>query len=153
MDQLHLDQRFDGILYLEDEDFDRNNKLIVSPEDKGKTHVVMIFANWCGPCKATKEPYSKLLKNVDQSKVRVACINLTGEEKGPYKNRDGELNIRRRIDEIVPGFRGFPTIVLFDGEGNVVREDESAPTPAKPVKMYKGDRSVEDLAKFANSLN
>jgi thiol-disulfide isomerase/thioredoxin len=147
MEDLHLDERFDGILYLEDQDFDKNNKLIVSAEDEGKTHIVMIFANWCGPCKATKDPYSQILNKVDQSKVRVACINLTGEEEGPYKNREGELKISKRISDIVPGFRGFPTIVLFDGKGNIVRESND------PAKMYKGNRSTDDLVKFANSLH
>ena len=145
MDKLHLDERFDGVLYLEDQDFDRDNNLIINPEDEGKTHIVMIFANWCGPCKATKGPYSDLLKKVDQSKVRVSCINLTGEEDGPYKNREGELKMRKKIDKIVPGFRGFPTIVLFDKKGNIVKEDNQ-------TKMYKGNRSVDDLAKFANSF-
>lgn len=147
MEDLHLDKRFDGVLYLEDQDFDKDNKLIVSSSDKGKNHIVMIFANWCGPCKATKGPYSELLKKVDPSKVKVCCINLTGEESGPYKNTDGELKISKRITTIVPGFRGFPTIVLFDGDGNIVKDKGKG-----NVRMYKGSRTTEDLEKFANSV-
>lgn len=152
MEDLHLDNRFDGILYLEDEDFDKQGRLITQPEDKGKPHLVMVFANWCGPCKATKPVYGKLVSDnaIDQSKVRVACINASSTTEGPYKNRPGELAIMNRIDKIIPGFRGFPTIVLFDENGEVIKE-EVDPTPAKPAKMYRGSRELQDLVDFAYS--
>jgi thiol-disulfide isomerase/thioredoxin len=153
MEKLHFDEDFDGILYLEDEDFDKEGKLIALPEDKGKPHLVMVFANWCGPCKATKPVYGELVRKnaIDQSKVRVACINASSTSEGPYKNRQGELSIMNRISEIIPGFMGFPTIVLFDKNGEVVKEED--PSPEKPAKMYKGRRELKDLVEFAYSAS
>jgi thiol-disulfide isomerase/thioredoxin len=150
MDKLHFDPDFDGILYLEDEDFDQDGKLIPQPEDKGKSHIVMVFANWCGPCKATKPLYGKLSgeNGVDKSKVRVACINCTSTTEGPYKNRPGELALtmnQERMNKVVPGLRGFPTIVLFDEKGEIVKNEKG------DVKIYEGNRSIEDLVKFAHS--
>jgi len=150
MEKLHFDENFDGILYLEDEDFDKDGKLISQPEDKGKSHIVMVFANWCGPCKATKPVYGQLLgKNgVDKSKVRVACINCSSITEGPYKNRPSELSLtmnEKRMSKIIPDLKGFPTIVLFDEKGDIVRDEKG------DTKMYKGNRTLEDLVNFAHS--
>lgn len=131
MDNPNLDPLFDGIFYLEDSDFSSDGKLIPYKDDENKVHVVMIFATWCGPCKMAKPEHAKLLKEVDQSKVRVACINGSGA-RGSYPTTQGEQNLMKRLPSIVP-FQGFPTICVFGKDGKF-KEIHKGPRTAVAIK-------------------
>lgn len=128
----NYDTLFDGIFYLEDSDFTQDGTLIPHKDDTGKVHIVMIFATWCGPCKTTKPEYAKLIKEVDPSKVRVACINGSGE-KGSYPTTQGEQDLMKRLSKHVP-FQGFPTICVFDNEGKF-KEIHKGPRTCDAIKQ------------------
>ena len=131
MSNPNLDPLFDGIFYLEDSDFTADGKLIPHKDDEGKVYVVMIFATWCGPCKTTKPEYAKLLKEVDPSKVRVACINGSGSN-GSYPTTKGEQDLMKRLSTIVP-FKGFPTICVFGKDGRF-KEIHTGPRTCEAIK-------------------
>ena len=131
MSDPNLDPLFDGIFYLEDSDFAQDGTLIPQKDDAGKIHVVMIFATWCGPCKMAKPEYAKLLKETDPSKVRVACINGSGE-KGKNPTTPGEQALMSRLSTIVP-FKGFPTICVF-GKDGTFKEIHNGPRTSDAIK-------------------
>ena len=131
MSNPNLDPEFDEIFYLEDSDFTADGKLIPYKEDNDKTYVVMIFATWCGPCKVTKPEYTKLLNKVDSSKVRVACINGSGD-RGSNPTTQGEQDLMKRLSGIVP-FQGFPTICIFGKDGEF-KEIHKGPRTADAIK-------------------
>ncbi len=126
-DDKNLDPMFDGIIYLEDHDFTNDHKLKLPGEHKGKPCIVMVFATWCGPCKMTKPHYKKLLDKVDPSKVVVAAVNGSGATTLP-----SEQKLMKRSKNIFDGFRGFPHICVFDGDGNM-------------VKTHEGKRDVDSM--------
>jgi thiol-disulfide isomerase/thioredoxin len=131
MSNPNLDPEFDGIFYLEKCDFTSDGKLIPYKEDINKVYVVMIFATWCGPCKVTKPEYAKLLKEVDSSKVRVACINGSGE-RGSNPTTEGEQELMKSISNFVP-FKGFPTICIFGTDGTF-KEIHNGPRTVQAIK-------------------
>ena len=132
MSDPNLDPTFDGIFYLEDSDFTSDGKLIPYKDDRDKSHLVMIFATWCGPCKVTKPEYAKLLKEVNSSKVRVACINGSGD-RGSNPTTQGEQDLMKRLSDIVP-FKGFPTICVF-GKDGTFKEIHNGPRTADAIKQ------------------
>lgn len=124
------DGRFDDFyLFLEDTDFTPDGKLIPLAEDNGKIHVVMVFATWCGNCTGFKEEYAKLINMIDKSKVKLYFINGSStREKVP--TLDSEMALMKRLKDIIPEFRGFPTMAVFGKDG-------------KHIKTHNGPRKAE----------
>jgi hypothetical protein len=65
--------------------------------------------------------------------MKLCCID--GSREGV---RQSERSLVSRIKEIIPDFRGFPTIVMFKG--------------GKLVKTYQGERKAEALLKVLKTL-
>ncbi len=121
----NFDPLFHGIPHLEDSDFDKDGRLL---RFRGKYVVVMVFATWCGPCKAYKPHHSKLHQmHKDDDNVVIAVINGSGKT-----SLDSEQNLMKRIDTIIPDFKGFPTIALFGPDG-------------KFIGTHEGKRTTEDV--------
>jgi thiol-disulfide isomerase/thioredoxin len=122
-----MDNFNENVMYLEDEDFDANGKLL-KPHDKPV--VVMIMASWCGYCKKMKPEFQKFADMVNNKDCYCAVIQSDGAT-------DGEKALGKRAGSFIPGFRGFPTIVKFkDG---------------KYVGTMDGERTVEGLKKFVKN--
>lgn len=115
---------YDTVAYLETTDFD-GGMLKPSLADK-KLYVVMIFSSNCGHCKVAMPEYKKMADSMKDDNVVIACIENNGSkptEKG------------WKFDEIVKGFKGFPTIVAFKG--------------GKIVDTFQGgERSSKKLTEF-----
>jgi thiol-disulfide isomerase/thioredoxin len=111
----NFDTQFDGILYLEDQDFTNDGKLNLPENLLNKPSIVMVFATWCGPCRSTKPHYAELFRELQGKDVVVACINGSGET-----TLESEQNLMKRLKDIIPDFKGFPHIALFDDQGQYV---------------------------------
>jgi thiol-disulfide isomerase/thioredoxin len=131
----NFDPDFYDILYLEDNDFHKDGTLKKLPKPYGGKPVsVMVFANWCGPCKMTKPEYKKLKDMVDD-KVVIACINGSGKGTLP-----SEQKLMERIKEIFPDFRGFPHIAVFNSNG-------------KLAKTHEGPRKAQNIMETIKNVN
>lgn len=117
-----------NVVYLENEDFAPDGKF---RHRLGKDVVVLIWASWCGYCKSIKPTYQQFANSNIKDKVVVACIQADG-------NTDGEKELGKRIRTMIPGFQGFPTIVLIDKNTGKIK------------KMYNGDRSLQSIQQFAS---
>lgn len=117
----------DGVYFLEDIDFDANNRLIPLPEDKEKYGIVLTFAHWCHNCHGIKPEYVKLMNelNANNDKVRFYALNGTGP-RGEKPARDTETSLMKRAKSIFQPFefRGFPSVFLIDPNGDVIAEFE-----------------------------
>ena len=114
------------VLYLEDQDFSKDGRLIADlPKDKPV--VVMIQSTWCGYCTASKPDFQKFAES-HKDKVICATIQADGET-------DGEKKLADRISKLIPNFQGFPEYALYrDG---------------KYQQAQLKDRSVKGLKEFA----
>jgi thiol-disulfide isomerase/thioredoxin len=127
-DDDNFDPQFNGILHLEDQDFTSDGKLNLQGELSGKPVIVMVFATWCGPCRSTKPHYAELFKELNGKDVIIACINGSGET-----TLDSEQKLMKRIKNIIPDFRGFPHIAIFDDEGEYV-DSHNGPRTTQALK-------------------
>lgn len=131
-----MDYLSDNIAYLEDTDF-KGSEFIPSVGND-KIYIVAIIAEWCGHCKKFFPEYKKSAEKMKDDKNVVFCvINGTGGE--PNKNlRQSEINLSKKIKDIVPGFRGFPTICVFmDG---------------KYKETFSGERNEKGITNFIKNL-
>lgn len=103
-----------SIGFLEPADFDANKKLTLSLKNPDTLYIIMVYANWCGPCKQTKPVYAELSRFLDKNKldkIRLTAINTTGvlpsEKNWPTIAKD------------LLGVTGYPTILLVS-KGNVI---------------------------------
>ena len=90
------------------------------------TIVGKLYANWCGACKALEDNWSKMKAQVG-GKVKFNDIES--------ENMDAELkkfNAENNTNVALQG--GYPTIYKVEGTN---------------VSYYEGDRSVDDMAKWA----
>lgn len=115
--------------YLQDNDFDQNGRLINQSIPKNIPTIVMIQAMFCGYCREAKPAFQEFA-NSYQGKV--CCLTIQGDGKEPG---EAQLASPERINQIKPGFRGYPEYVLYYG-GDRVDKD------------IKG-RDVPDLIEFA----
>lgn len=141
-DNPNYDSRFDNdYYYLVETDFTNDGKLVCSDKDKDKIFLVMIFATWCGNCTKAKDEYSDMINNIDKNKVKLCLINGS-TDRGKVPTSQDETLLIKRLKNVVPGFVGFPSFVIFkstDGS-NVLSY----------VDTHKGERKVESLK---NTLN
>lgn len=95
---------------------DEKNKHLVtiSKNNPDTLYLLMVYADWCGPCKMTKPAYAQLSRFLDSeriNKIRLLAINTTGE-------LDTEKNWSQVAKEKL-GVTGYPTILVVCG-GKVV---------------------------------
>ena len=97
----------------------------------GKTHVMLYFsAHWCPPCKAyTPELVQAYGASSKQAEVVVVFVSSDRDEasfKSYYSEMSGFLAVPFAArDEAASlgekyGIKGIPTLVLLDGEGNLI---------------------------------
>lgn len=103
--------------FLENSDFDdKSNNLKIAKMNPDTTYMVMVFANWCGPCQAAKPKYkmfAETLKKAGVDSVRLLAVNATPGD------RPGEQALADRLGDF--GVTGFPTFLIssIDDNGNV----------------------------------
>ena len=117
-----------GINYLEDFDFNFEEKTLVPSKDNDKLFFIIVYADWCGHCQHATPEFAKLVKMIDQNRVVLCCVDGTG--KG---TRESEQNLTKRLKDCFSDFRGFPHIAMFKN--------------GKFLKNHEGGRKVEDFMK------
>lgn len=93
----------ENVMFLQSQDFDQQGNLIPTAD---KPVVVMILASWCGHCKNAKPVFQELADSENGKSVYTAVIY----SDGPTPQ---EKELSKKLGKLVPGFRGFPTIVKF----------------------------------------
>lgn len=101
------------IAYLEDQDFDKNGKLI-NPIPNNIPVVIMLQASWCPHCTVAKPAFQQF---ADKNKGKVFCATIQSDGE-----RDSERNLGKRINMLKANFQGFPDYLLYIG-GNVVDKE------------------------------
>ena len=114
------------VAYFEMEDFDEQGNLKIQFD---KPVVIMLQATWCVHCTTFKPLYQKFSM---QSKDNVFSANIQADGTETEKKLMGVMT------KLVPGFRGFPTIIAYKN--------------GKYNKTYEGPRTVEGLLEFSKSL-
>lgn len=114
----------DSVAYLEDSDFTQDGNFMNGPMDMPV--VVLIMTSWCGYCKQFKPTFQEFAHKV-RGKVMPAVIQADSQSPSEQK-------LGKRIKEIIPGFRGFPTVALFMN--------------GKFVKTMDNERSMKGLMEF-----
>lgn len=117
------------IMYLDNNDFNNNNKLVLPDNLQNKKNVVvMMQTSWCPHCTNAKPDFQTFAEKY-QDQIICATIQADGDT-------EEEKKLGERIEKIVPGFQGYPEYCLFvRGE----RQD----------KKING-RNVKGLVEFAN---
>lgn len=126
-----------GVYHLEDHDVSEDGRILSMPADQGKYGLVLIFAYWCHNCSGIKPEIVKLLPIVSH-RVRIYAINGTGKKQNideKLHSNDSEMALMKRVDKIHSGFRGFPTVLLCDPNGAVLKE-------------YNGQRNADGMLAF-----
>jgi thiol-disulfide isomerase/thioredoxin len=116
-----------SIAFLEHNERDvmiQNNKPIItiSANNPEITYLMMVFANWCRPCQATKPEFAELSRVLDKlnlTKYRLLAINVSGEKVLPT-----EENWPTLAKEWF-GVTGYPTLLLV--KNGVVVDNHKGP--------------------------
>ena len=118
------------VAHLEDSDFNSEGNLINPEILKYPIVVILVQSSWCGHCKMAKPAYQEFAnKYKNNNKMLVATIQADGE-------RQSEKKLGKRLDKIIPGFRGFPEYALYKN--------------GKFVSSNIKGRSIRDLEEFVN---
>jgi thiol-disulfide isomerase/thioredoxin len=117
----------ENVMFLESQDFDDSGNLIPSSD---KPVVTMLLASWCVHCKTTKPVFQEFANSENGKNVYTAVIYSDGPTAG-------EKQLSKRLNKLIPNFRGFPTIVKFKN--------------GKYVGTFEGPRTVDGLKKFAKT--
>ena len=116
------------IAYLQNSDFDTNGNLDNSKIPKDKLVLIMIQASFCGHCTTSKPAFQEFAdKNMD----KVFCATIQGDG-----NEKGERELAKRIEQIHPNFKGYPSYVLYKNN--------------KRLAIHTGGRDVKSLENFIN---
>merc|ERR1711907_1658 len=99
----------------------------------GKSHIMVYFsAHWCPPCRGyTPELSAAYGSSTKQDTTAIAFVSSDQDEAGfndyygemtffalPYGARDKKQMLSEKY-----GVRGIPTLVLLDGEGNLIESN------------------------------
>lgn len=115
---------YDTVSYLEDFDF-RGKTLLPSSKDDD-LWVCMIYSSRCHYC-IEAIPIFQQLANQRKDGVQFVSIQADGEKAS-------EKALGDKLDQIIPGFQGFPTIVAFKG--------------GKQIASFEDKRTPENLQAF-----
>ena len=125
----------EGIYHLEDHDVSTDGHIIHQSADQGKYGLILVFAYWCHNCSGIKPEFLKLLPQVGH-RVRLYALNGTGKKMDEsLQSNDSEIALMKRMTTIHPSFRGFPTVLLCDPNGKVLKE-------------FDGQRNAESMYGF-----
>ena len=127
--------------YLENHDIDREGNILMNKitskssnsfgfkKNKHKKILVMVQVNFCGHCTKAKPAFQKLAyENND-----IFCVTIHGDSEN-----DSETELKNRINEIYPDFKGFPHYALHNENGKRIKQN------------VNHGREYEDLKKFAS---
>jgi len=114
------------VAYLTNDDFDAEGNIVNNQIPKDQPVLIMIQGNFCGYCTQAKPAFQKLAEKY-VGKIFCATIQGDGKEKG-------EAELSKRLNSVLPGFRGFPEYVLYKN--------------GKRVKKHEGGRTMEELESF-----
>lgn len=117
MNDLHI-----PVVYLEDSDFSRDGHLVMPENYKNVPVMVMVQATWCPHCVHAKPDFQAFAKKY-KGRVLTATIQADG-------GKEQQRALARRLESIIPGFRGFPHLLIY--------------VNGRPVKQVDG-RSLSDL--------
>jgi thiol-disulfide isomerase/thioredoxin len=111
------------IPHLDESDFEIvNNKLKLNYKhaENTKKSVVMVYANWCGPCSANKPEYSKMAEQKNQNGIALLAVDGSSEYLPKAKNVKGRISLERVFED----FESYPSYYLFDKDGFFERKIE-----------------------------
>lgn len=109
------------IAYLEKSDFTASGDL--DPKLARKPVFIMLQAGYCGHCTTAKPAFQAL---ANSGTVNCMTIQIDGQ-------RPSEKALSSMLDSICPGFRGFPSYVLYNHGKKI---------------PYNGNRSTADMKQF-----
>ena len=113
---------------------------------KGKVIYLDFWASWCGPCKAEMPNSAKLSKKLTEEEVVFLYVSTDKDAEAwdrmirvmqlhGIHYRLGE-NVRKPVfDEY--GIRYIPHYVIFDKEGNMVKNNMTRPSDPETEKMIR----------------
>lgn len=132
------DPTLSDLLFLEDFDFTEDGKLIPLPEDKGKVGLIFVYATWCPNCTPCKSEFASLKDKINKKTTQLYVINGSGSS-GDEPTRKSEQALLKKLKTIFPEFRGFPSFLVVDRSGKV-------------IKKHEGERTAEALLKTIESI-
>jgi thiol-disulfide isomerase/thioredoxin len=111
-----------GFLEPSDLETSKDGKTIIkiSKENPDTLYLMIVYANWCMPCKMTKPAYAELSRFLDEQKldkIRLLAINTTGEL--PSEKEWAEI-AKQKL-----GVTGYPTILVVC-KGSVIGKHENS---------------------------
>jgi thiol-disulfide isomerase/thioredoxin len=116
------------VMYLDDNDF-KGDKLVLPNDMQNEKDVVVMFqTSWCHFCTSAKPDFQKF---ADQYKNQIFCATIQADG-----DTQAEKTLGKRVNDIIPGFRGFPDYCLF--------------VKGKRVDKQINDRTVQGLIEFSN---
>lgn len=112
------------VVYLDNSDFTSDGRLIV-PKDVPQSipFLVMVQASWCPHCVNAKPDFQAFS---EKHKGRVISATIQSDGSSSL-----EKALSKRIDSIIPDFRGFPHYLVY--------------VNGRPVKTVDTGRSLSDL--------
>lgn len=122
------------LLFLEDVDFTEEGSLMPLPEDEGKVGLIFVFATWCPNCTPCKSEFASLKDKINKDTTQLYVINGSGNGTRP-----SEQALLRKLSKFCPDFRGFPSFLLVDKNGKI-------------VKKHEGERNADAFLKTIQSI-
>jgi|LakMenEpi03Aug12_release.lakeMendotaPanAssembly.Ray.scaffolds.fasta_scaffold00008_113 thiol-disulfide isomerase/thioredoxin len=116
------------VMYLDDNDFQGDELVLPNDMQNQKDVVVMFQTSWCPHCTTAKPDFQEFAEKY-QNEVFCATVQADGDTQA-------EKTLGKRVNEIIPGFRGFPDYCIF--------------VKGKRVNKQIKDRSIQGLIEFAN---
>jgi len=116
------------IMYLDNNDFKGDRLSLPNDAQNEKKVVVMFQTSWCPHCTNAKPAFQKF---ADEYKNEVICATVQADG-----DTEEEKLLGKRINQIIPGFRGFPDYCLF--------------IKGKRVDKQIKNRTVQGLVEFCD---
>ena len=123
-----------GAQYLDDSDFSRDGRLMAGTQ--GKCKIVALVAGWCGHCKAMKPA----LQEFFDQEGRVDCF--VHEHNGGENGSASEKALTARLSDVVPGFRGFPTLAMFGPDGRFMGNSDGYGRDAAGLSKWVAEKAM-----------
>lgn len=117
-------------LLMQNRDIYDNKDTIKKDTKDNKIAIVLVFAEWCGHCRALRPTWDDMVKQIDDNKYDVVEINSDNQEEGIQS-----LKNKYEVDDI--DVNGYPTI------GSIKNNK---------FTNYNGSRNIKDLLKWTKTL-